>query len=52
MKKVLVVGAGRTAISLISYLIKKAEEQNWQITVADKSLDLAKQKTGERNLKV
>lgn len=47
MKKVLVIGAGRTAISLISYLIKKAEEQNWQITLADKSLDLAKQKTGE-----
>jgi saccharopine dehydrogenase-like NADP-dependent oxidoreductase len=46
MKKVLVVGAGRTSTSLISYLIKKAEEQNWHITVADQSLKLAKQKTG------
>jgi saccharopine dehydrogenase (NADP+, L-glutamate forming) len=45
MKKVLVVGAGRTAISLISYLIKQAEKQNWQITVADQSLELAEQKT-------
>ena len=46
MNKVLVVGAGRTSTSLISYLIKKAEEQNWHLTVADQSLKLAKQKTG------
>jgi saccharopine dehydrogenase-like NADP-dependent oxidoreductase len=46
MKKVLVIGAGRTSITLISYLIKKAEEQNWQITVADQSLKLAQEKTG------
>jgi saccharopine dehydrogenase (NADP+, L-glutamate forming) len=46
MKKVLVVGAGRTATSLISYLIKKAEKQNWQIIIADQSLELAKQKSG------
>ena len=45
MKTVLVVGAGRTAISLISYLIKQAEKQNWQITVADRSLEHAEQKT-------
>jgi saccharopine dehydrogenase (NADP+, L-glutamate forming) len=45
MKKILVVGAGRTAISLISYLIKQAEEQNWQITVADHSLEKAELKT-------
>ena len=44
MKKILVVGAGRTAISLISYLIKQAEEQNWQITVADHSLESAEHK--------
>ena len=45
MKKILVVGAGRTAISLISYLIKQAEKQNWQITVADHSLESAEHKT-------
>jgi saccharopine dehydrogenase (NADP+, L-glutamate forming) len=45
MKKVLVLGAGRTATSLISYLSKQAEKQNWQITVADQSLELAEQKT-------
>jgi saccharopine dehydrogenase (NADP+, L-glutamate forming) len=47
MKKILVIGAGRTSITLISYLIKKAEEQNWQITIADQSLRLAKEKAGD-----
>jgi len=46
MKKILVIGAGRTSIILISYLIKKAEKQNWHITVADRSLKLAQEKTG------
>jgi saccharopine dehydrogenase (NADP+, L-glutamate forming) len=47
MKKILVIGAGRTSITLISYLIKKAEEQNWQITVADQSFELAQEKAGK-----
>jgi len=47
MKKILVIGAGRTSITLISYLIKKAEEQNWQIIIADQSLKLAQEKAGE-----
>jgi len=44
MKKILVIGAGRTSITLISYLTKQAEKQNWQITVADQSLKLAQEK--------
>lgn len=52
MKKVLVVGAGRSAISLISYLINKSELQNWKITVADQSIQTAKEKTnGHPNTK-
>ncbi len=47
MKKILVIGAGRTSITVVSYLIKKAEEQNWQITVADQSLSLAQEKAGK-----
>ena len=47
MKNILLIGAGRTSITLISYLIKKAEEQNWQITIADQSLKLALEKAGE-----
>jgi len=45
MKNILVVGAGRTSSSLINYLINKSEERDWFITVADQSLDLAKNKT-------
>ena len=41
MKNILVVGAGRTSSSLINYLINKSEENDWYITVADQSLDLA-----------
>lgn len=44
MKKILLIGAGRTATSLVSYLGNIAEEKDWQITVADQSLELAKQR--------
>ena len=46
-KKILVIGAGRTASNLISYLQKQAEIQNWQITVADQSFELAKARAGK-----
>ena len=39
MKQVLVIGAGRSATSLINYLLEKAEIYNWHITVADASLE-------------
>lgn len=42
MKKVLVLGAGRTATSLVAYLKKQSEEQDWQVTIGDQSLELAK----------
>ena len=44
MKKILVLGAGRTSSSLINYLASKAGENNWQITIADMSLELAASK--------
>lgn len=47
MKKVLILGAGRSASSLIQYLLKISVEYNYEITVADASLELAKQKTKE-----
>ncbi|MHB8259348.1 MAG: saccharopine dehydrogenase family protein [Bacteroidia bacterium] len=46
MKNILVIGAGRSTVSLISYLLENAAADNWQVTVADMSLDLAKSKTG------
>lgn len=45
MQKILVIGAGRSASSLIKYLLDNSSKENWQITVADLSEDLAKQKT-------
>ncbi|GAB4288757.1 MAG: saccharopine dehydrogenase C-terminal domain-containing protein [Ignavibacteriaceae bacterium] len=48
MKNILVVGAGRTAASLIDYLLENAGKYNWHITVADQSLELAKSKTSSR----
>lgn len=44
MKKILIIGAGRSATSLIHYMLKHAETYNWQIKVADTSLDLATEK--------
>lgn len=49
MKQVLVIGAGRSATSLIHYLLEKAETYNWHITVADASLELAQLKVGGHN---
>ena len=43
MKKILVIGAGRSAVTLIKYLLDNAQENNWFVTVADFSVDLAKQ---------
>lgn len=44
MKKVLVLGAGRSATSLIAYLLDQAEKFDWQIVVADYALQLAEDK--------
>lgn len=49
MKKILVLGAGRSASSLIRYLAQNAAVENWQITVADASEALAKAKTKDFN---
>jgi len=45
MKNILVIGAGRSASSLIKYLLDNSIKENWNVTVGDISLDLVKQKT-------
>ncbi len=35
MSKILIIGAGRSSSSLISYLLSHAAQYNWQITIAD-----------------
>ncbi len=41
MRKILVIGAGKSASSLIKYLLDKSEQENLQIIVADKQLESA-----------
>jgi saccharopine dehydrogenase-like NADP-dependent oxidoreductase len=45
MRNVLIIGAGRSASSLIKYLLNKSIEENIHITIGDKALDLALRKT-------
>ncbi|MET3033722.1 saccharopine dehydrogenase family protein [Flavobacterium johnsoniae] len=45
MRSVLIIGAGRSASSLINYLLKKSETENLHLVVADLSLALAEKKT-------
>ncbi|MDC1063656.1 saccharopine dehydrogenase C-terminal domain-containing protein [Flavobacteriales bacterium] len=42
MKKILVIGAGRSAFTLIRYLLNESISNNWKVIVADYNLDLVK----------
>lgn len=44
MQHILIIGAGRSSTSLIDYLLSHSEKENWQITIAEKDVDLAKSK--------
>lgn len=44
MEKILVLGAGRSATSLITYLLENAITYGWQVTVADYALQIAEEK--------
>lgn len=48
MRNILILGAGKSSIALIDYLVEQAAEQQWQITVADVRAELAEQKTKKR----
>jgi len=45
MRSILIFGAGRSASSLIRYLLEKSESENLHLIVADLSLALAEKKT-------
>ena len=45
MRNILIIGAGRSASSLIQYLLNKSVEQNLHLTIGDLSLELAQRKT-------
>jgi saccharopine dehydrogenase (NAD+, L-glutamate forming) len=44
MKNILIIGAGRSATTLIKYLEDEGLKFGWQITVADQEMDLIKNK--------
>ena len=46
MIKILIIGAGRSTVSLIDYLLKNASLNDWKITVADVDVALAQEKVG------
>ena len=50
MTKILVIGAGRSTVSLIDYLLKNSTTYDWRITVADVDIKLALDKVlGQAN---
>lgn len=44
MKQILVIGAGRSSIYLIEYLLNKSTQYDWKITVGDVDIQLAQSK--------
>ncbi|REK05092.1 MAG: saccharopine dehydrogenase [Bacteroidetes bacterium] len=44
MRKILLVGAGRSSYSLIRYLLAHSRQEEWRLTVADVSLEAAMEK--------
>ncbi|WP_112084937.1 saccharopine dehydrogenase family protein [Flavobacterium lacus] len=45
MRNILIIGAGRSASSLIKYLLSKSETENLKLTIADLSMEMAEKKT-------
>lgn len=44
MKRILILGAGLSASTLIKYLLEHSEDNNWQVVVGDISLETAQSK--------
>ncbi len=47
MKSILILGAGKSSIYLIEYLVKEAEKFDWRIFVADYDIEAARSRIGE-----
>ena len=45
MRNILIIGAGRSASSLIKYLLNKSTQENLHLTIGDLSVALAQRKT-------
>ena len=50
MRNILIIGAGKSASTLIQYLLNKSETENLHLTIGDLSLEMAQKKTlGHKN---
>ncbi|MGO4904751.1 saccharopine dehydrogenase family protein [Flavobacterium sp. W20_MBD1_R3] len=49
MRTILIIGAGRSASSLIQYLLNKSEKENLHLLIGDLSLALAQKKTNNHS---
>lgn len=47
MKRILVIGAGKSTGVLYEYLLDQAEKLDWTLTAADRNLELAKERIGD-----
>ena len=53
MQQILIIGAGRSSTSLIKYLLEHASNEGWNITIAEKDIQLAESKiNGSERAKV
>jgi len=52
MKKILLLGAGKSATVLIDYLLANAKKENWQLTLVDADLQLTRSKIGQSSFGV
>ena len=49
MKKILILGAGRSSSALISYVLAKASSNEWIVIVGDLSVEAARERIGSAN---
>ncbi|MEL6545562.1 MAG: saccharopine dehydrogenase C-terminal domain-containing protein [Myxococcota bacterium] len=47
MQRILVIGAGKSTCVLVDYLLEQADTLDWAVTVADRDLELARERIGE-----
>jgi len=52
MQRILILGAGRSAVSLLDYLIDKSKEYGWEITIADANPEAAKSLVGDAEVEI
>ncbi len=52
-KRILLLGAGRSASNLIKYLLKQSISNDWKLTIVERNVEFAEQKTkGHNNVQI